>query len=231
MTRQTNARIAGFAFLFYIAVAYPDAVLSAKATHGDGIPAKLASIAQHTTEMRVSVFLTLLSAFSALVLAVTLYGITRDEDNEVAMFGLVCRVGEGVVGALPLSTVGLLWLATVTGPNAPDTAGASAVGAFLLKIGGWQMLTAATLFAAGSTAFSYLLLRGRMIPVAMAILGVIGSVLVLLELPLELAGLLHGAVTQLVWIPIALFELTLGPWLLIKGVAAPTRGPPSTQDR
>ena len=231
MTRQTNARIAGFAFLFYIAVAYPDAVLSAKATHGDGIPAKLASIAQHTTEMRVSVFLTLLSAFSALVLAVTLYGITRDEDNEVAMFGLVCRVGEGVVGALPLSTVGLLWLATVTGPNAPDTAGASAVGAFLLKIGGWQMLTAATLFAAGSTAFSYLLLRGRMIPVAMAVLGVIGSVLVLLELPLELAGLLHGAVTQLVWIPIALFELTLGPWLLIKGVAAPTRGPPSTQDR
>ena len=231
MTRQTNARIAGFAFLFYIAVAYPDAVLSAKATHGDGIPAKLASIAQHTTEMRVSVFLTLLSAFSALVLAVTLYGITRDEDNEVAMFGLVCRVGEGLVGALPLSTVGLLWLATVTGPNAPDTAGASAVGAFLLKIGGWQMLTAATLFAAGSTAFSYLLLRGRMIPVAMAVLGVIGSVLVLLELPLELAGLLHGAVTQLVWIPIALFELTLGPWLLIKGVAAPTRGPPSTQDR
>ena len=231
MTRQTNARIAGFAFLFYIAVAYPDAVLSAKATHGDGIPAKLASIAQHTTEMRVSVFLTLLSAFSALVLAVTLYGITRDEDNEVAMFGLVCRVGEGVVGALPLSTVGLLWLATVTGPNAPDTAGASAVGAFLLKIGGWQMLTAATLFAAGSTAFSYLLLRGRMIPVAMAVLGVIGSVLVLLELPLELAGLLHGAVTQLVWIPIALFELTLGPWLLIKGVAVPTRGLTSTQDR
>jgi hypothetical protein len=34
------------------------------------------------------------------VLAVTLYGITRDEDHELAMLGLVCRVAEGVLGSL-----------------------------------------------------------------------------------------------------------------------------------
>src|SRR5437868_12302677 len=125
MTRKTNARIAGFTFLFYNAVAYPEMVLFEKATRGDGIPAKLASIAQHTTEMRVSIVLSLLGAFSALVLAVTLYGITRDEDHELAMFGLTCRVGEGVLSAILLVTPGLLWLATAAGPSAPDSGGAS----------------------------------------------------------------------------------------------------------
>ena len=218
MTRNTSARIAGFTFLFYIAVAYPAMVLQSRATSGEGVPARLASIAQHTTEMRTTMLLNLLSVFSALVLAVTLYGITRDEDNELAMFGLVCRVGEGVSGGVP-TTAALLWLATATGPNAPDAATANGIGAFLLKVGTWQVNGSATLFAAGSTAFAYLLLRGRMIPAALAWLGVIGSAIVLIGLPLELIGVLGAPINQLMWIPIALFEITLAVWLLVKGVA------------
>ena len=219
MTRNTSARIAGFTFLFYIAVAFPAMVLESRATSGEGMAAKLASIVQHTTEMRVTMLLNLLSVFSALVLAVTLYGITRDEDNELAMFGLVCRVGEGVLGGAPLMTPGLLWLATATGPNAPDAAAANAIGAFLLKVGTWQVNGSATLFAAGSTVFAYLLLRGRMVPAPLAWLGVIGSAIVLIGLPLELVGLLGAPFNQLMWIPIALFEITLAVWLLVKGVA------------
>jgi len=77
------------------------------------------------------------------------------------------------------------------------------------------------LFAVGSTLFSYLLLRGRMIPVALAWLGVVGSALAVAILPLQLAGLITGPITQVVWIPVALFEITLAFWLIIKGVAAP----------
>jgi hypothetical protein len=40
-------------------------------------------------------------------------------------------------------------------------------------------------------------------------------------LPLRLAGFLHGPVTDLMWIPVAVFEVVLGFWLLIKGVAVP----------
>src|SRR5437868_2106675 len=98
MTRTTNARIAGFTFLFYIGVAFPDMVLEGRATSGEGIAAKLATIAQHATDLRVAVILTLLSGLSALVLAVTLYAITRDQDPDLAMLGLTCRVGEGITG-------------------------------------------------------------------------------------------------------------------------------------
>jgi len=223
MTRRTNARIAGLTFLLYIAVAFPAMVLSARATGGEGAAAPLVSIAQHTTEMRTTILLELASGFCALVLAVTLYGITRDEDRELAMLGFACRVGEGLAGAFPLTTLGLLWLATNAGPSAPDAAWASALAAYLVKVGTWQTISASLLFAAGSTVFAYLLLRGRMIPVALAWLGVVGSALLLVILPLQLAGFISGLITQVVWIPVALFELTLAPWLLIKGVAEPTR--------
>jgi NADH:ubiquinone oxidoreductase subunit K len=60
-----------------------------------------------------------------------------------------------------------------------------------------------------------------MIPVALAWLGVLASVLLVVALPLQLAGLLRGPVTQLMWIPMAAFEIPLGLWLIVKGVRTP----------
>jgi Domain of unknown function (DUF4386) len=224
MTRRTNARIAGLTYLLYIAVAFPAMVLFDKATSGESTASQLATIAQHSTSLRVTILLGLVSCFCALMLAVTLYGITRDEDRELAMLAFACRVGEGLVAAVPFTTMGLLWLATSTGPTAPDVPSANALAAYLLKVGTWETTTAALLFAVGSTLFSYLLLRGRMIPIALAWLGVLGSALPVVILPLQLAGFVTSSIIQLVWIPVALFEITLAFWLIIKGVAAPIRG-------
>jgi hypothetical protein len=84
----------------------------------------------------------------------------------------------------------------------------------------------AIFFAIGSTIFSWLLLRGRMIPVPLAWLGVIASALLVVILPLQVAGLLGGAmswsssITWLVWLPMLVYEVLLALWLLIKGVKA-----------
>ena len=67
------------------------------------------------------------------MLGVTLYAITREQDPDLAMMALACRVVEAVPGE------GTIF------------------------------------FAAGSLIFSWLLLRGRMIPAGLAWLGVIGS--------------------------------------------------------
>ena len=86
----------------------------------------------------------------------------------------------------------------------------------------------AIFFAVGSTLFSWLLLRGRLIPVALAWLGVLASVLLVVVLPLQLAGLFGGpmawsaSITWIVWLPMLVFEVVLALWLLIKGVAIPT---------
>lgn len=219
MTRRTNARIAGFTFLFYIAVAYPSMVLVNRALGGATIAAKLATLALHASDVRLAAVLTLLGCGSALVLAVTLYALTRDQDPDLALFAMACRVGEGVTGALSIpSLLGLLALATATGADVPDGAAAQAVGTFTLA----PAPIAAIFFAVGSTIFAWLFLRGRMVPSWLAWLGVVGSALTVVGLPLQLAGVLTGPITDLMWIPVAVFEIVLAFWLLIKGAALPT---------
>lgn len=165
MTVTTNARIAGFTFLTYVAAGIASLVLAGNA------PA--------------TALLSLVTSFSALILGVTLYAITREQDPDLAMVGLVCRVIEAVPGP------GEIY------------------------------------FAVGSAVFSWLLLRGRMIPAALGWLGVISSALLVVLLPLQIAGLFGGArawsspVTWAVWLPLLVFELTLAGWLLVKGVARP----------
>ena len=165
MTRATNARLAGFTFLFYIAAGIASMVFKGRA---------------HATDV-----LALFTSLSALVLGVTLYAITREEDADLAMLALTCRVIEAMPGD----------------------------GAFF--------------FAVGSALFSWLLLRGRMIPIALAWLGVLGSALLVVILPLQRGGLLGGpgswssSVTWLIWLPMLVFEVTLALLLLIKGLGTP----------
>lgn len=226
MTRTTKARVAGSAFLLYIAVGVTQMVVSSGIGRAEGITARLTLFARHAARVRVNVVLSLAICATALVLAVALYGITRDEDRDVAVLALSFRVGEGLLAAIaPLPTLGLLWLGTARGgTGGPDAATTDALGALLLEVRGWNTTISATLFALGSTLFSWLLLRGRMIPAPLAWLGVIASILLVVGLPLQLVDVLGGTVVQLMWIPMAAFEIPLALWLLIKGVATPTRG-------
>ncbi len=219
MTRTANARVAGSAFLVYIGTGIPAMVLFRRAVGGDTIAAKLAGIAQHVTDVRIATLLVMVGCFSALVLAVTLHALTREEDPDLAMLGLVCRVAEGVISGMSIfGTLALLWLATATGVDAPEPAAAGALAAYLLRD---DMAVTATFFAVGSTAFAWLLLRGRMIPIPLAWLGVVASVLLVIGLPLQMIGVLGAPITSLMFLPMLAFEVPLGLWLLIKGVATP----------
>jgi hypothetical protein len=224
MTRRTNGRVAGFAFLLYIAAALSGMILASRAASGEGIAAKLAGIAQHAPVVRLAVVLELVGCFCALVLAVTLYAMTRDVDPDLALLGMTCRVAEGVIGAVSLSRpVGRLWLATAAGAGAPDPAATDALGAILLKLPDSSSTLAATFFAVGSTIIAFLLLRGRIVPVALAWLGVLASILVVVLLPMELTGIALGPIGKLMWLPMLAFEVSLALWLIVKGAAMPVR--------
>jgi Domain of unknown function (DUF4386) len=225
MTRAANARIAGFTYLFYAAIGICSELLmhQARGVGGDAA-VQLARIGQHATNVRLTIVITLLECLSAFVLAVTLYAITRDEDRELAMLGLVCRVAEGVLGSLNNISgyLGLLWLANAeVGTGVPDVPTSNALRAFLLMPGASVPL-GAFFFAVGTLIFSYLLLRGRMVPVSIAWLGVFASGLLAVVLPLQLAGLSTGPLTgYYLWLPALVFQVVLALWLLIKGVATP----------
>jgi hypothetical protein len=164
----------------------------------------------------VVVLLGFVQSFSALVLGVTLWAITRDQDDDLAML-----VGEGIIAGLSIPGILTVFsLATSTGTDAPATAAAHTLAGYLLRD---DIGLPATFFAVGSTLFSWLLLRGRMIPIPLAWLGVVASVLLVGCLRLRLAGFLHGPIVTLIWLPMLAFEVPLGLWLLTRGVAPPTR--------
>ena len=222
MTQRGNARLAGLAFLIYIAAAFPTMIVFGKAAAGDSVAARLAGIAQHASDLRIVNVLSLVGCLCALVLGVTLYRLTRDQDAELAIFALTCRVAEGVVGATGLLRIpALIWVATASGADAPNPDGIHALGAYLLGGGGVNTLIGATFFAVGSTIFSWLMLRGRLIPVALAWIGVVASVLLVIGLPLQMAGVASASVVGYLWLPMALFEIPLGFWLIFKGVSVP----------
>lgn len=222
MTLRTNSRVAGFTFLIYIAAAFPSVVLLGHATSGKGTAEKLASLAAHASGVRLAIVLTLIGCFCALVLAVTLYAITREEDPDLALLVLAFRTGEGVIGGAFLErTLGQLWLATASGADAPDPVTANTLAAALLRLPDNSFAITATFFAVGSLVFSYLLLRGRIVPAALSWVGVMASVLVVVALPLQLAGLIGPPFTDVMWFPMLAFEVPLGFWLIVKGAAVP----------
>ena len=148
---------------------------------------------------------------NALVLGVALYALTRDEDHDLSVLALSCRVGEGVINAIAaISPIGLIWIATaVTGDEGLGSDVANTIGAVLFRFNVWTYYIAATCFAIGSTLFCYLFLRARSIPASLAWLGLIGSILLVFALPADLIGYLTGTARTLVWIPIAVFEVAV----------------------
>jgi hypothetical protein len=213
---MTNARVAGSAFLLYIGMGLAGGTLMQKGTGGDGAAAKLANVAQHAGDVRAAIVLVLLSSFCALVLGVTLYALTRDVDSDLAMLAMTFRLGEGIIGGLSVQrSLGLLWLAAAADNTRPDSLSTQTLGDLFLHSGGLG-LVGALFFAIGSAIFSWLLLRGRMIPAVLAWLGVIASVLWIVGLPLQLVGLFRGPAIWL-YIPMAAFEIPFALWLLIRG--------------
>lgn len=158
-------RAAGFTFLFYIVAGLSSMALG--------------------SESQFSPLLYLLQSFSALVLGVTLYALTREQGPMLALLALLCRVAEAI-----------------------------------------QYGESAIYFAVGSLLFSWLLLRGRLIPSWLAQLGVFASALLVVILPAQLVGLFGGTMSWasslawLVWMPMLIFEVIFALWLMIKGVNA-----------
>jgi len=223
MTRRTNSRIAGIAYLAYIAAAYPEIVIMNRATRGSDIATQLGNVTQSSGDIRLAVILSFISSICAFALAVTLYAITRDEDQEIALLGLVCRAGEGVVGGLTI----LCKLALLVVAASAAGAAAYPLGELLLKLEGYVTLVSASFFAFGSTFFSFLLLRGRIVPRPLAALGVIGSILIAFGLPAQTAGYVTRSVTDLMFVPVAGFEIIVALWLIFKGAAMPRVAKPA----
>ena len=108
------------------------------------------------------------------------------------------------------------WRRQGAGPGALDLSTTNALRTFLLMPVP-SVPVGTVFFAVGSTIFSYLLLRGRMVPVWIAGLSLFASGLLALVLPLQVAGFSTWRITGYYqWLPALVAQTALALWLLIK---------------
>jgi len=216
--RQRAAKVAGWAFLVYIAAGLAESILF-ESTLGSGAPlTKLANANANASTLRLTVVLSLVSIFSALVLAVTLFAVTFSYGPIVALAGLVGRTAEGVIGCTyALTTAGLVSTARFSAAG-EFIAGSESVAVLLLAIRHESALLSALCFAVGSAAFAYLLIRGRAVSAALAWFGLAASVLLMIVLPAQMATGVHGLLAIVLWLPMLMFELVLAVWLIVRGL-------------
>jgi hypothetical protein len=196
-------------------------MVSARTGAGDTVAAQLANIAQHATAVRLTALLVFLTFIAALSLGVSLYALTKDADRDLALFALGCRATEGALAAYAaVRSLSVLSVA-IASTAAENAAPAQALGALLLKERGASGLFAALCFAIGSTVFSFLFLKARSIPSWLSGLGVFASALLVVLLPLQIAGFIRAPITNFMWLPMLVFELVLAFWLIFKGVSKP----------
>lgn len=236
------ARIAGAAYLIqYVTSVFPE-FYARPALIVAGDAARTASnIVAHAQMFRVAIVSDLLAGVAVVVLNAALYQLLAPVHRGLARFAAFWRLVEVSVGsAIAVSGFVVLSLLSGAEPLQPFEP-RELQGLMHVFIGaresGYMILL--LFFGFGSTTYMYLLVRSRYVPRALALLGLVGSALVVLFaltrmlFPAFIAAAFAAARTlppvalallALVLAPILLFELVLGLWLLVKGVRTGREG-------
>ncbi len=193
------------------------AVLSKKTTAGADTSQMLYTLHSTIVIAQITVLLDLLQIVCAIVLAVTLYRLSRSVDATLALLAMAFRFEEGAAGFVPLlGKLELMKLATASDPSCANSAGCLAVAGEICHRP--DNLFGQFCFVIGGFLFAYLLLAGRLIPHWIAWTGVITIGLQLICVPLYVATILPGTVVNWLWFPILLYEVPLGLWLIRRGI-------------
>jgi hypothetical protein len=162
-----------------------------------------------------------LAMFAGVVLAyVGLYITLKTVNRNLALLALLWRIGESGLGAVTVLSgiVALLLLKgtgslTVFGPDQLHALAGLALG---VRGAGYDILM--VFMGLGATLFCYLFLKSQYIPRILAIWGIFTYVSMIIYGFVKILDPNPHPDLWLIMMPGALFELTLGLWLLFKGI-------------
>ncbi len=178
----------------------------------------LGLIASDSSRLIVGAFLTLMMGISLAAMTLFLYPIFRKDSQGLAM-GLVLFRGalEGTgyfVTALGILILGALGAETIA--TGTDSASWQPIGNVLYQFLNLKTPISTIFFIIGATCLYASFYRTRLIPCWLTIWGLIGAVPYLANALLHFFHVESGVGTYLE-IPLAIQELVMGLWLIIKG--------------
>jgi hypothetical protein len=175
-----------------------------------------------TTSVLWAGVLDLVTGLAGIGTAVALYPVIRRFGQGGAIGFVASRVLEASI--IFMGVVSLLSIVTlrhdVTGTAGADTASLVTVGQSLVAVHNWTFLVGPGIIAGVNGLFlASVMYRSRLVPRIIPIVGLVGAPMIILSA----TGTIFGRWDQIssmgtvLGFPIALWELSLGTWMLVKG--------------
>jgi hypothetical protein len=172
--------------------------------------------------VRLGAFLEVIIAIAIIGTAVTLFPLLKRQHESFALGYVAARIFESTM--IVVGIIGLLSVVTLRQEFA-GVAGAEAAslvedGRSLVAIHDWTFLLGPGLMPGlNDIMLGYLLYASRLVPRALALLGIVAGPVHFASFVAVLLGVIEaGSVWQgIASIPVAAFEVILGIWLIVKG--------------
>ena len=217
LSERKTATIIGVLFIIGTVMG----VLSVVATNPIlSAPDYLARIAAHPSQMALGALLVLAMVVALSMVPVVFYPVGRKYSEVLAMGYVVFR---GALEAI-LAIIGVSGWLTLVALSKQPTATAGPLADFL-KLGTsvlWDQVSAIP-FVLGALMFYYLLYTSRLVPRWLSVWGLLGALLYIGAPLLRMFGLSFDYLMG----PLALQEMVLALWLIVKGFEPAERRSPS----
>jgi hypothetical protein len=197
-------------------------VLSFVVTRGllDG-PDALTRIAANQGRLALGALLVLVMGFALAMIPVVMYPIFKRYNEVLAVGTVVFRGALETVAYMASAGTWLVLLELSREPAAVASAGAPHVqtltGLLVATPGSVVTWLTAIVFSLGALMFYYLFYRSRLVPRWLSVWGLVGAALYLAAPLVDMFG--HGF--EVLMAPLAVAEIVLAVWLIVKGLAAP----------
>jgi hypothetical protein len=179
----------------------------------------LTRVSAHPNQMAGAVLLWIISAFTSVGIAISLYPVLKERNSGLALGSVIFRTIESafymvvIVGLMSLVTLGQQF----TTAGAADRTSLQAIGDLLVSIRDHAGLLAVFAFCLGAFMYYYLLFQSRLIPRWLSGFGIVA--IILIQVACVLALFSGNRITSYIPLaaPIAVQEMVLGIWLIVKG--------------
>jgi uncharacterized protein DUF4386 len=217
-TEKHAPRLLGAAFLIVAFASLISGLLLMSAVGSGSISDDLVNVSHQWTLMRLSSLGELVTSSGIVVLAVLLYTVLHKQNKIIALAALGCWLAEAIF--LALSQIGTFALLPLSldfmQAGAPQHSFYQTLGAFLYNGVYNQGYTIHMWFyCIGGLLWYSLFYTSKYIPRVISLWGVLAVSVGFIGIVLQLLGY---DVSIFVYLPIGPFELTIGVWLMLRGI-------------
>ncbi|KGE16610.1 DUF4386 domain-containing protein [Paenibacillus wynnii] len=178
--------------------------------------------AENANQVILGAVFELILVCSAIGTSITLFPLLRKQNESIAL-GYVCfRFLEAVI--ITVGIISVLSLLTLSQEfvkaGAPNASSFQTSGSLLKAVHDWTFMLGPNFMLGINTMMcSYLLYTSKLVPRFISIMGLTGATLIFIAAILEMFGIILQLSTwgAILAVPVALYEMTLAVWLIVKG--------------